>query len=751
MPSNLSFKEQILNLLKDNPDQSYNKSEFARLLNIPASDRSSMRRIIMDLEKEGLIEIGRRARYTLSGQAESSSPITGHIRILTSGHGSVKLDEEHPSGERFVHIPAGKCSTALNGDHVLIEFEERDAMPKWMKHSKKHKERYKQQKEKVTRFQNELTGRVSDVLTRAEHSLVGTVFKKNGIFYIESDASHLPNIIQINKIGDAKSGQKVSLSLESWDVEHLPPIGNVKKILGWHDAPGVDILGIIHQHNLSLDFPDPVQEEADNVPTTISEDEALLRFDCRKDPVCTIDPHDARDHDDAIWVKRLMDGENHTGWRLQVHIADVSHYVKPDTELDTEALSRGNSTYLVDRVIPMLPTVLSNGVCSLVPDEDRLTKCALITFDTQGNIQKSEFHNAIIRSQARLSYEDAQDILDQPTLEHPLADDIREAWKLASLLREKRFQNGALDLEFPEYRININELGKADGYHMNEHTESHKLIEEFMLIANEAVALALKNAKKPAVYRVHEDPDFDKLNEFGEMARILGFQAGDLTSKHELQKLINQLSGSSAEQTLKLGLLKSLKRATYSPEPLGHYGLSKINYTHFTSPIRRYADLLVHRALQPLLKNPPAKIDFVPKGNKLVEAADHISVTERTSAEAEMDSKKLKLLEWLDSQAVGTNNFTLNSAPEFIALVTDVRPLGLMIELQDTMLRGVVKSRDFPPGFWQVDDKKKRFVNNKNKESKESIGLGDRITVKIKNVDFERLRVDFYLAQEIGE
>jgi len=337
-------------------------------------------------------------------------------------------------------------------------------------------------------------------------------------------------------------------------------------------------------------------------------------------------------------------------------------------------------------------------------------------------------------------------MLDRPNMAHPMADHVREAWQLASILRQKRFANGAIDMEFPEYRMNLNDQGRATGYRMSEHSASHQLIEEFMLIANEAVALALKNAKKPTVYRSHEDPDFDKLHEFGEMARILGFKCGDLTSKNELQRLIHKLSGTPVEQTLKLSLLKSLKRASYTIEPLGHYGLAKANYTHFTSPIRRYADLIVHRALQGLLKNPPETLDKLSKGAALDSIADHISSTERTSAEAEMDSKRLKLLEWLDTQAVGTAGFNLRTAPAFEALVTDVRPLGLMIELQDTMLRGVVKHRDFPPGYWKIDEKKKRYVNNR-KGKNQSIGLADRIKVKIKDVDFDRLRVDFYLAE----
>jgi len=740
-----NFREQILELLNGNPDQVFNKSEFARSLHIAPKDRSELRRAILELEKEGIIEIGRRARYSLAGAGgagSASQSLTGTIKIFSSGHGRVNLENEHSSGQTYIHIPAGKCSTSLTGDLVLVELEQR-SQPKWMKHSKKAQKKFQQN---ADARKDELVGRVSEILTRGDHPLVGNIFKKNGDFYAETDSPSLPNIIQINELGEAKAGQTVVMKLDRWDVEHLPPVANVVEILGYHDEPGIDILGIIRRHNLALEFPPEVQQEADSVPISISEEEVSTRFDCRSYPVCTIDPHDARDHDDAIWVERLEENGEHLGWRLQVHIADVSHYVKPNSDLDKEALKRGNSTYLVDRVIPMLPEVLSNGICSLVPDEDRLTKCAVITFDPKGGIKKSTFHSAIICSKARLSYENAQDFIDNPALEHPLADDVREAWKLASRLRKKRFENGALDLEFPEYRINMNDDGKADGYKMSEHSESHQLIEEFMLIANEAVALSLKNNKKPTVYRVHEDPDYDKLNEFGEMAGILGFKAGDLTSKHALQKLIHQIEGDPAEQSLMLNLLKSLKRATYSPEPLGHYGLAKVNYTHFTSPIRRYADLIVHRALQPLLANPPTNIDKVPKGTPLIEMADHISTTERISAEAEMDSKKLKLLEWLDTQTVG-GSFTLKTAPIFEALVTDVRPLGLMIELKDTMLRGVVKHKDFPPGFWKFDDKKKQYSNDR-KGKDQKISLADHIQVKVKDVDFDRMRVDFYLAED---
>lgn len=725
-----SLRDKILNLLQSN-GASFNKSEVAKNLAVHSSERAEMRRSLAALEREGLIEKGRRGRYQSSSSSseEETDLYTGAIRMFPGGHGVIYLETEvaETLGYKTIHIPARKTSTALHGDTVSVKIL---SFPKKQRPERVSKKR-RPKPQPVQR--DEPIGTIIEIVNRGTKNLVGTLEKKNGNFYVEPDSANLPPYIELSDIGEARRGQKVVLELEKWTKPELAPLARVVRVLGWADDPGVDILGIIHRHNLATDFPEEVQAEADQVPETIPEEEISARYDCRKLPIITIDPHDARDHDDAVWVEKLKDG-----WQLHVHIADVSHYVKPDTALDREAISRGNSTYLVDRVIPMLPTALSNGICSLVPDEDRLTKLALITFDQDAKLTKATFHSAVIRSQARLSYEDAQDILDGKSDGGKMGVHVKEAWALASKLREKRFQNGALDLDFPEYRIQINKEGKADGYKMNEHTASHKLIEEFMLVANEAVALALKNKNKPTIYRAHEDPDAEKLNDFGEQAKILGFSHGDLTQKEHLQALIKEIRGSEVEQTLKLGLLKSLKRATYSPEPLGHYGLAKVNYCHFTSPIRRYADLIVHRSLQGILQNPPAKPDRTPKQSECAEIAQHISVTERTSSEAEMDSKKLKLLEWLDQVSREEN------PPTFSALVTDARPMGLFIELQETMLRGVVKPADLLGGYWRFDNDKKKFFLNKKKQ----LGLADSLMVKVKKVDFERQRVDFAPVEE---
>src|SRR5204863_404510 len=308
--------------------------------------------------------------------------------------------------------------------------------------------------------------------------------------------------------------------------------------------------------------------------------------------IVTIDPDDARDFDDAIDVERIPGG----GWRLGVHIADVSDYVKPGSALDREAYKRGNSVYLPDRVIPMLPERLSNGVCSLNPGVNRLTHSVFLEFTKDGQTKSARFARTVIRSARRLTYREAYAILQAPPNDQ-LGERLHVAWELAALLRKNRFAHGSLDLDFPEVKVRLDKEGKPILLERIENDESHQLVEEFMLVANEAVARELKNRSIPTIYRVHENPEPDKLAEYRELVLSYNYKAGDLTNRSELQRLLASLAGKPEEQALKIGLLKSLKRARYAAQPLGHFGLAKNNYTHFTSPIRRYADLIVHRAL----------------------------------------------------------------------------------------------------------------------------------------------------------
>jgi ribonuclease R len=476
-------------------------------------------------------------------------------------------------------------------------------------------------------------------------------------------------------------------------------------------------------------------EAAKKIPMEISAKEIARREDWRKRDVITIDPKTAKDFDDAILVEKTE-----KGWRLAVHIADVSYYVKPESVMDLEARERGNSTYLVDRVIPMLPEELSNGICSLVPQEDRLTKCVVMDFDVKGRMVKTYFCDAVICTPRKYAYEEAQDILENPGKGGKLGARIREAWILASLLRKRRFDNGGLDLDMPEVSIILNKEGVPTGYQREEYNESHQLIEEFMLSANEAVARMVKNSNRPTIYRVHEDPDPDKLKEFAELARSHGYEPGDLTNRRHIQKLINLAKGSLEEPAIKVGLLKSLKRACYMATPDGHYGLAKTDYCHFTSPIRRYADLVMHRSLQSLLKNRPKKIDRTPDSKRCIEIAEHISGTERTSSDAETESRRMKMLEWLELSLREEN------PPVFEAIITEVRAMGLFMECTDILQRGLVKRDGFPEGRWFFENNADRFANSRG----QILQSGTRMKVVVHEVDRIGMKVDFRIIEVIG-
>ena len=352
------------------------------------------------------------------------------------------------------------------------------------------------------------------------------------------------------------------------------------------------MLSIIRKYDLPTEFPKDVIDEVNQIPKRVEAGTLEGREDLRTRFIVTIDPDDARDFDDAVDVEKIDD----QGWRLGVHIADVATYVQPGSALDREARRRGNSVYLPDRVIPMLPEQLSNGVCSLNPGVDRLTYSVFIQFDKNGRAKNTRFARSVIRSAHRLTYKQAYAILQSPAKDE-LGERLHGAWKLASLLRRKRFEHGSLDLDFPEVKVLLDAAGKPVKMERIENDESHQLVEEFMLAANEAVAQEMRHREIPTVYRIHEDPDPEKLSEYRELVLSYNYKAGDLSKRPELQRFLASTRGKPEEQALKIGLLKSLKRARYSPEPLGHYGLAKSNYLHFTSPIRRYADLVVHRGL----------------------------------------------------------------------------------------------------------------------------------------------------------
>jgi ribonuclease R len=709
------------------------KGELSKSLGLHSALRRNLADVLHELEVEGAVVRIRKDRYVLPQVAQL---VAGRIEFHRNGTAHLIAEKE---GQADVFIGGENCGTALHGDQVVVRLED-------------------------TRGPR-LEGSVIRIVERKTLRTVGTLQKSPRFHYVVPDDPRIPHDIYVEPTPAARIGDKVVVRLDAWESRHVNPEGTIVEVLGPADAPGIDIISIIKKHDLPERFPDSVLEEADRIPEEIDPREIEQREDCRKDLIVTIDPDDAKDFDDAIHVTRTQNG-----WRLQVHIADVSHYVTTGGALDREARVRGNSTYLVDRVIPMLPERLSNGICSLKPNVDRLTFAAFIDFDAEGRPKRSNFARAIIRSAHRFTYKQAFAVLGGGNTEHQrsakegrhgkvprstpsevrdvpnaIRERLRVAWELAALLRKNRFAAGSLDLDFPEVKVRLDENGRPASLERIENDISHQLIEEFMLAANEAVARALRNRLIPSVYRVHEKPDPTRLKEFREIAATHGIKMGNPEVRGEIQRALRHVRGRPEEFAVKLALLRRLMRARYDIKPLGHYGLAKSDYTHFTSPIRRYADLVVHRSLDAIIQQ-PAIGGGSGRGKKpragagdLGEVADHISKTERTSAEAESESVQLKKMEFFERQIA-------NRRPqEFRAVVTEVRSFGLVVDLPDAGQSGMIHVSTLGKEFFQFDSVRMSFFSRR---SKKRFSLGDQLMVIVSRVDRFKRQVDFVPVEE---
>lgn len=717
--------KRILQLMQSADYQPMNKSELARALNIHPKKRVEMRNALASLEHSGDIISGKKARYSL--RAKNQGRLVGEVKFLAKGGALFFPDLKDESNlsagleldkYKKMIVPSKYTYTALDGDKVMIQ-----VIPSSPRRGR------------VPRRDNkdEEVAKIVQIIQRKKITMIGLFMKRGKFTFVQPEDTLLPSSVDITETLDARAGQMVVFELLEWENPWDTPLCKIIKVIGWPEDPGIDILSVIHKHRLRKEFNEEVLEEAKSAHARgVSPNEIENREDWRGRLVFTIDPYDAKDFDDAICVEKTK-----SGWRLAVHIADVSYYVKPDSELDKEALARGNSTYLVDRVLPMLPEELCNDICSLKPNVDRLTKCAVMEIDHTGNLTKWYLSNAVIHSKKRFSYEEAQEILDANRAEESTEEAVIEAWKMAKKLREKRFSNGSLDLEFDEVKVILDDKYTPIRVDKVTHSASHQLIEECMLAANEAVARSLKGNRKNSVYRIHEEPAFDKLEEFTELARAHGFEPGDLSNKAHVQSLIADIKGHPSEQAIKIGLLKSLKRAAYSVEPLGHYGLGKQDYCHFTSPIRRYADLVVHRGIQSLLVNPPKKLDFIPKKTVLDHYSEHISDTERTSAAAENETKKMKLIELMYMVYRGDIEMELTGT------VTECRKSGAFVEIHQILQRGLVKIEDFPRGNWRLEPSSHRYAASGGRE----INLGQKVALKLVHVDLSRQLIDLSIIK----
>ena len=699
------MEQRILNLLNRANYTPLNAAELRVRLELRGSQLRELEHLLARLEREGQVaRIKHGDRYALSQAADL---VPGRIRMNRQGVGFLQADDPKVP---TIRIGPDATSTAMHGDRVLVRRDVRPHVPR-------------------PRATEEPTGRVVRVLERARTQLVGTLQRGRQLLYVIPDDPRITQDIYVAPPRDtgrpARVGDKVVVELREWVSRHANPEGQIIEVLGSPDAEGVDMLSIIRQYQLPLHFPKRVLHEAQAFGHEVNPAERAGRVDCRSHQVVTIDPEDAKDFDDAICLQRA--GQGH--WKLWVHIADVSHYVKPGTVLDEEAARRGNSTYLVDRVVPMLPESLSNELCSLKPQAERLTKCVEFLLSADGQVLKTTFYPAVICSQRRHNYKEVLALLQRQPAD-AIGQMLHDAHALAQKIRRARFKAGSLDLDFPETKIRLDPHGRVLRMEKVENDISHQLIEEFMLLANEAVAAHLMAMKRPALYRIHEPPDDKRLQEYRDDVLSHQIPCGNLSNRHEVQRLLEKLGNLPIGQALKIGFLRSLMRARYAVEPLGHYGLAKKKYTHFTSPIRRYADLVVHRTLFP---QPSQRVTTRP----LKEVADHISETERNSDDAERASRDVKMFAFLNAQLKSAQ------APRYSALVTDVRNFGFFVDVTDLGMSGLVPLSGLSDDFYQFDAQRSRLIGRRTRRV---FKLGDRVEVQVAKVDSFKKQVNFKLA-----
>ena len=726
---NHSLKDRLIRHMEDGRYEPQSKSELARALNVDSRQKLDFRALVDQMEEEGKLVRLQKGRYAL--KRERRNLVHGMIRILRSGKILFLPRKGDPAAAALgwdteaipeLELKPNRLGTALDGDLVAVRVERKAA-----------RGRRNIRRDRFSSPDAGMKARVEEVTERARSRWLG-VFRtgKNKPGRVLGDGVSSPSSIELAEkpAMEVLPGQLVSVEPVTCGEEKKAPRGKIVEVLGYPDEPHVDMEAVIRKYGLSAEFPASVLRELETLPQNPSPGELARRENWTDRTVITIDPASARDFDDAISITATP-----SGWTLAVHIADVSHFVRPGGALDGEALRRGNSTYLPDRVLPMLPPRLSDDLCSLRPDVVRLTKVCEMKFDQKGKMLRARFADAFIRSKARLTYQEAFAML-KGNDKGEVPSTVREAWNLASILRRNRYAKGALDLDFPEVRAVMDKDGRVTGIITEEYDESHQLIEECMLAANEAVALALKNGNRPTIYRVHEEPDSSKLFEFGQLCKLYGYPVHDIGQRQYLNELMKSIKGSPDEQLLKLALLKSLMRARYDTEPLGHYGLATPNYCHFTSPIRRYADLVVHRSLNPLLANPPKGAKGAGSAGRLEEDAEHISETERISASAEKDANRMKLFEWLEGQCYTEH-------PEVHeALVTETRHFGVLLEIPRLQIKGLVKPDKLPGGRWVYEAFASRWKNDHGSV----LCAGLRVPVIPVKVDREQQWADFAIV-----
>ncbi|HCN06824.1 MAG TPA: ribonuclease R [Lentisphaeria bacterium] len=696
----------------DAPDyQPLNLAGMLEALSLPAESADALANLIGGMIDDGIVV---KLKHKGFARTTDADLLIGSISFTKTGHAFVA----EANSTREVFVPSGRTHTALPGDKVLVRIDRRGR---------------RQQPDKLAE------GDVIRVLERNCRSIVGTLRKATKWFYVEPMQASFKHDVMVPGKGGARLGDRVLVSLNDWEDPRQSPGGEIIDVIGPADDPSLDTLSVIKAFNLPEAFPPQVVEQAQSA--RIPKKEIERRRDLRKKFIFTIDPKDAKDFDDAISLEKARDGN----WRLGVHIADVSYFVSRDSELDREATKRGTSVYLPDTVIPMLPEQLSNGLCSLRPDEDRLAFSVFMTINREGEILRTTFAETVIRSQLRLSYEQALSALDGdqkaisavPGLAKRV-ELLQQANTVAGALRRRRFSTGALEMHIPEVKFKIGSDGRIKDIILLTTDKAHQLIEEFMLAANEAVCRELTKRGRLLIHRIHEEPDPEKLANLEETLQMAGFEAGDLTLRRNLQHVLREIDRTNQGHAWNGAVLRAFKRAQYSAQCVGHYGLGKSHYCHFTSPIRRYPDLIVHRVLKALANRgkPPYSRE------QLTETALASSRCEDKAVEAEREIVDMKKIRFFAEQLEG------GDLEEYDAVVIDVRNFGVFIFIPAVQAQGMIHVSELRDDFFDFNPVRMEL---KGRRSGESYSIGTPVKVVIAKVDVERRLMDFFPVRPAAE
>lgn len=696
------LKKAVLDIFYADPKKTFNYKQLSAELFIRDMPTKKLIHVVLEelRDNENLEEISR-GKYKLRSKG---GYITGVVELTQQGFGFVISDEI----DQDVFVSAANLKRAMHGDKVKVYLYAR---------RKKHNPE----------------GEVVEILERAKTTFVGTVeVSKFHAFLIPSQKTPFDLFIPKEKLNGAKDGQKAIAKILEWPERAKNPYAEIVEVLGDVGENETEMHAILAEFDLPYKFPGKVEKAAEQIPLEISKEEYANRRDFRKVPTFTIDPADAKDFDDALSVQKLDNGF----WEVGVHIADVTHYVQPNSILEDEAYNRATSVYLVDRVVPMLPERLSNGVCSLRPNEDKLCFSAVFQLDDKANVHHRWFGRTVIHSDRRFAYEEAQEVIE--TGDGDMKEEILTLDRLAKELRNQRFQNGSISFDRIEVKFDIDEDGKPLGIIFKVSKDANKLIEEFMLLANKYVAEFIgkptPNKKaKTFVYRIHDKPDPDKLDSFNHFIKRFGYGIQTNNPKavsDSMNKLLTNVEGKKEQNVIETLAIRTMARAEYSTRNIGHYGLSFEYYTHFTSPIRRYPDMMVHRLLARYLDGGRSVV-----AQKWEEMCRHSSDMEVRASNAERSSVKYKQVEFM-SDHVGE---------EFKGVISGVTDWGIYVELEENKCEGMVPLRDLTDDFYEFDEKNYCIIGS---HTHKRYQLGDEVNVEIVRTNLQKKQMDFRLVED---